>query len=302
MKMRKTIRQSLTESGIDYKEEIPLHTVCTLRVGGIADLGIYPKSEGELSLAVAALRSQGVPFEVIGRGSNLFFGDGRFSGALILTEGMTAIRREGNHLFADCGVTLAALATYAAEHSLSGLEFARGIPGSLGAAVFMNAGAYGSSMDTVVVSTRAMDRRTGEVFTLTDHGFGYRRSVYMEHPHWICLGAELALRQGDREEILGKMAELSKKRRDTQPLEFPSAGSYFKRPEGYFAGKLIEDAGLKGRSVGGAEIAVKHAGFLINRGGATARDVLALEKLVRDEVKEQFGVVLEREVRYLPTD
>ena len=299
--MKGAVLQSLAANDIPYRENLALHTVCTLRVGGIADLGIYPKSEEELLLTVSILNRERVPFEVIGRGSNLFFGDGRVSGALILTERMTAIRGEGERIFAQCGATLAALANYAAEQSLCGLEFARGIPGSLGGAVFMNAGAYGSSMEGVVASTRAMNRKTGEVFTLTDHGFGYRKSVYMENPLWICLGAELVLRRGKREEILSKMAQLSQKRRDSQPLEFPSAGSYFKRPEGYFAGKLIEDAGLKGRSVGGAEIAEKHAGFLINRGGATARDVLALEELVRDEVKERFGVVLEREVRYLPT-
>ena len=300
--MMKAITERLEERGIEYCERLPLHTVCTLRVGGVAALGIYPNTSEELSFVLSILREKSVSFEVIGRGSNLFFGDGYYSGALIFTERMSAVSLEGDRIYAECGVTLATLAGVAAEHSLTGMEFARGIPGSLGGAVFMNAGAYGSSMEHIVVSTKAMDRNTSEVFLLTDHGFDYRKSVYMEHPEWICLGAELKLCRGEKEAILARMAELSKKRRETQPLEIPNAGSYFKRPEGHFAGKLIEDAGWKGKKVGGAEIAVKHAGFLVNRGGATARDVLTLESLVCETVREKFGVTLEREVRYLPTD
>lgn len=299
--MMEAVKQALSEHGIVYREHLLLHTVCTLRVGGVADLGIEPANEEELRLTVSLLNEAGIPFEVIGRGSNLFFGDGRLEGALILTEKMAGIRCDSERIYVECGVTLAALATYAAERSLCGLEFARGIPGSLGGAIFMNAGAYGSSMDQVVISSRAMDSKTGEFFTLEEHDFGYRKSIYMEHPRWVCLGADLLLQKGDRDAIVQRMSELAQKRRASQPLEYPSAGSYFKRPEGHFAGKLIEDAGLKGRSVGGAQIAQKHAGFLINRGGATARDVLALEELVRDSVKEQFGISLEREVRYLPT-
>ncbi len=299
--MKQTVLRGLEAIGAEYKEALDLRTVCTLRVGGVAELGIYPRCEEDLRRIVLLLREEGVPFYVLGRGSNLFFGDGRLTGALILTERMERIRAEGERIFADCGVSLASLATFAAERSLTGLEFARGIPGSLGGAVFMNAGAYGSSMESVIVSTRAMDMKTAESFALTDHAFGYRKSIYMDHPDWICLGAELSLGRGEESVIRGTMAELARKRRASQPLEYPSAGSYFKRPEGHFAGKLIEDAGLKGRRIGGAEISEKHAGFLINRQGATARDVLSLEEAVRNEVKKSFGVMLEREVRYIPT-
>ena len=300
--MKESVLTGLSERGIAYRTELDLGSVCTMRVGGVAELGVYPKSEEELADTVRLLRASGVRFYTVGKGSNLFFGDGRLKGALILTEGFSQITLEGERLHAASGATLAALASLAAENSLTGLEFARGIPGTLGGAVFMNAGAYGSSMENVIVSTRALDTETGEILSLTDHGFGYRKSVYMAHPEWICLGAELALAQGDRETIRERMAELSQKRKASQPLELPGAGSYFKRPEGYFAGKLIEDAGLKGRRVGGAEISEKHAGFLVNRGGATATDILMLEETVRDEVRNRFGVTLEREVRFIPTD
>ena len=299
--MMNSVLRALDGIKVAYRKELELGTVCTLRVGGIADLGIYPENEEMLRRTVLLLQEHHIPFFVVGKGSNLFFGDGRLQGALIFTEKMNRILAEGTTLFADCGVSLASLASYAAERSLTGLEFARGIPGTLGGAIFMNAGAYGSTMERVTVETRAMDRRTGEIFTVTDHDFGYRHSIYMEHPAWICLGAKLSLAEGNREEIHQMMTELAQKRKASQPLEFPSAGSYFKRPGGNFAGRLIEEAGLKGRRVGGAEISVKHAGFLINRGDATARDVLALEELVRNEVQSRFGVTLEREVRYIST-
>jgi UDP-N-acetylmuramate dehydrogenase len=299
--MMENAMKRLCEKGIRIEKDLSLSAACTFRVGGMADLGIYPVNEEELCLAVSCLQNEGVPFEVIGKGSNLLFGDGHLEGALILCEGMNRIEKRGQRLLAQCGVSLASLAAFAAEYSLTGLEFARGIPGTVGGAIFMNAGAYGSSMERVVVSSRALDRITGEIFTITDHGFGYRKSIYMERPELICLEAELELTEGDREAIEATMRELSAKRRASQPLEFPSAGSYFKRPEGYFAGKLIEDAGLKGRTVGGACVSEKHAGFLINLGGATASDLLMLEEIVRNEVREKYGVTLEREVRFLPT-
>jgi UDP-N-acetylmuramate dehydrogenase len=215
---------------------------------------------------------------------------------------MRTVERKGDRLVAAAGAGLGALAVRAAEEELGGLEFARGIPGSLGGAIYMNAGAYGSSIGDILCRSRAMDRNTGEIFTLTDHGFDYRKSIYMKHPEWICLGAELALVPRKRQEIETTMAELARKRRDSQPLEYPSAGSYFKRPEGHFAGKLIEDAGLKGTRVGGAEVSEKHAGFLLNRGEATAKDILDLEALVCQRVRELFGVILIPEVQKIETE
>ncbi len=299
--MTQSMLEQLEQLGLCTVRELSLAQVCTFRVGGIGAVGIYPRSEQELCTAVGFLQKQGIAFEIIGRGSNLFFGDGFYEGALLFTKGLAGVEQQDNTLYAESGITLAALATLAADRALSGLAFARGIPGTLGGAVFMNAGAYGSSMAEVVRSSRALNRETGQIEVLTDHRFGYRHSIYMERPELICLSAELSLCRGDREEILSHMKELSAKRSASQPLEYPNAGSYFKRPEGFFAGKLIEDAGLKGASMGGAQVSEKHAGFLINSGGATAAELLALEELVRETVQRKFGVTLEREVRFVET-
>ncbi len=300
--MVNTVITLLQKKGIRATKDFPLSRACTFRVGGVAELCVCPHNEEAMRDTILLLREHHVPMTVIGRGSNLFFGDGRLEGALVLTEEMCRMERQGTHILAECGVSLAALAAFAAQESLGGLEFARGIPGSLGGAVFMNAGAYGSAMSEVTVRTRAMDTATGNIFEITDHGFGYRDSVYMKHPEWICLSADLSLHEADRKAVEETMAELARKRRESQPLEYPSAGSYFKRPEGHFAGKLIEDAGLKGRQIGGARVSEKHAGFLINAGGATAADILALERVVREEVEGRFGVRLETEVRFIPTE
>ena len=166
----------------------------------------------------------------------------------------------------------------------------------------MNAGAYGGEMSAVVENTLALDIEAGELFTVEDHEFGYRKSIYMQHPEWICLAVNLSLTVGNREEIEAQMREFAQSRREKQPLEYPSGGSYFQRPEGHFAGKLIEDAGLKGFCIGGAQVSEKHAGFLINRGDATAEEMLALEEKVCKEVRTQFGVTLTREVRFIATE
>ncbi len=290
---------TLSNNGILCVKDVPLSPRSSFRVGGCGELGIFPKSAEELKYCLSEIGAEGLSYHVIGNGSNILFLDGRLAGAFVFTEGLRDIRIDGETVYAEAGATLSSVAAKAAEVSLSGLEFARGIPGSLGGAVFMNAGAYGGQMSDVTVSTTAYNANTGETVTLTDHRFGYRKSIYMEKPGLICLCAELKLSVGDREEINGKMRELAVSRRQKQPLEYPSAGSYFKRPEGYFAGKLIEDCGLKGLRVGGAAVSEKHAGFVINLGGATAEDILELEKRVKDAVFEKFGVMLEREVRVI---
>ena len=289
----------LTEQGVACQADCPLSRLCTFGIGGSAALVIRPQSVGELSLAVRVLRDAELPFAVIGRGSNLLFGDGRLQTVLILTAGLDGLTVTGQTICADAGVSLAALAVAAADAGLSGLAFAAGIPGSVGGATVMNAGAYGSAMSDVVVRSTALDTETGEVLTLTDHGFGYRESIYQRQPRLICLHAEFLLTEGNTAQIRQHMRELARQRREKQPLAYPSAGSYFKRPEGHFAGKLIEDCSLKGCSVGGAAVSEKHAGFLINTGNATAEDVLALEEQIRRTVYERFGVELEREVRLI---
>lgn len=294
--MTDVVIQELRERGIETVQDVSLQNACTFRIGGRADLGVYPKNEAEMRTSVLLLRRHAIPFAVIGKGSNVLFGDGHLTGAVLFTEKMTLLRREENLLYAECGVSLASLASEAAEASLSGLEFAKGIPGSVGGAVFMNAGAYGASMSDVVVFSRSLCTECGEIEEIRDHHFGYRQSIYGENPNRICLGVGFRLKNGNRETIEQTMREYARKRRASQPLEYPSAGSYFKRPTGDFAGRLIEAAELKGFGVGGAQVSEKHAGFLINRGGATAADVLAAEAHVKEEVKRRFGVELQREV------
>ena len=295
----KHLLQSLARLGVAYEENVSLKSLSTFRIGGEAALALYPDSAEELAESVRLLRQDGFRFEVIGNGSNLLFCDGLFEGALILTQKMNTCRAEGNTLIADAGVSLATLAGTAAQAALTGLEFARGIPGTVGGALVMNAGAYGGAMADVTVKSLALNVETGEISELTDHGYGYRKSVYLSNGSLICLGGAFALSEGDKEKIMETMRCFAAQRKEKQPLEVPSAGSYFKRPEGHFAGKLIEDCGLKGYTVGGAQISRKHAGFIINIGNATASDVLRLEELARGEVYRRFGVTLEREVRFI---
>ena len=289
----------LLNSGIDCRRDIDLSEYSSLKVGGIGELCVFPKSTAELALCLSEITASGLEYHIIGNGSNILFLDGRLSGVFLFTEGLRKMSIEGNIIRAEAGVLLSALAAKAADASLCGLEFARGIPGSLGGGVFMNAGAYDGQLSDVVVSTLCYDAESGKTRILTDHSFSYRSSIYEMNTKLVCLSAELKLSEGNRDEIYARMRELSEARRQKQPLEFPSAGSYFKRPEGHFAGKLIEDAGLKGLSVGGAAVSEKHAGFIINRGGARASDILELEAKVIETVYEKFGIRLEREVRVI---
>ena len=298
--MRDELLNFFEKNGVEYRVDVNLKERSTFRIGGICALGLFPDSVEKATLCIRELRKMEEPFFIVGRGSNILFGDGVTERALIFTERLRGIRREGNTVYAEAGVTLASLAAFAAKEDLCGLEFAAGIPGSVGGAVYMNAGAYGGEMSGVVSRSVAYDAARGKMLDVVDHGFGYRRSVYMDNADLTCLAAEFSLGEGDGEQIRGRMRELAAKRREKQPLEYPSCGSYFKRPEGHFAGKLIEDAGLKGARVGGACVSEKHAGFIVNLGGATAEDVLKLEALVTETVREKFGVTLEREVRVIP--
>lgn len=214
-----------------------------------------------------------------------------------MDKGTDAITVNGKSIKAEAGAMLSKAAYAAYENGLTGLEFASGIPGTVGGAMVMNAGAYGQEMKDVTVSVTLFDASSGEVLTVPacDMEFGYRTSIVKKHPYTV-LAAEFELKAGNREEIKARMDELALARRQKQPLEYPSAGSTFKRPEGYFAGKLIEDAGLKGYTVGGAAVSEKHCGFVVNTGNATAAEVLQLMSDVRDRVNERFGVVLEPEV------
>ncbi len=270
----------------------------TFRVGGPADIFLTPSAE-ELPAVLSVCREEQMPVTVIGNGSNLLVGDQGIRGVVIcIGSGMRGIRVDGEKIFLEAGVTLAAAAQQAAKAGLAGLEFASGIPGTFGGAVVMNAGAYGGEMKDVIVSVRVISE-DGEILTLSKEelDLSYRHSVIPERGYLVIDGELLLTREKDPDQITERMEELKKKRIEKQPLEYPSAGSTFKRPEGYFAGKLIMDAGLRGFSVGGAAVSEKHCGFVINKGNATAADICALMDEVTRIVKEKYAVTLEPEVK-----
>ena len=297
--IKQSVIDELAQAGIAFKQNECVASRSTFKVGGIADIAVFPTGRDELVETIRILRKEGIRTEIIGNASNVLFAFDHFDGALVFTSGISNVTVEGNRILADCGSSLTYLSQTAAKSSLSGLEFAYGIPGLVGGSVYMNAGAYGSQMSEVVEYTDAYDLSRNEVVRIYDHGFAYRKSIYMDTSDLICLGACFSLKSGDNSDIMAKMSENMDCRRKNQPLEFPSAGSYFKRPQGYFAGKLIEDCGLKGLRVGGAEVSVKHAGFIVNRGGATWRDILELEEKIKEIVMSRYSVLLEREVRLI---
>ena len=269
----------------------------SFRIGGPADRLVLA-SEAEAVEEIRALRKSKTPFFVLGRGSNLLVSDRGFRGTVIklLPE---APQRTGDRILCSAGTTLSEAAVFARQQGLSGMEFAHGIPGTVGGAVVMNAGAYGGEIKDILTSARVLTRED-EIRTVSvqELALGYRSSA-VDAAGWIVLSAEFALTPAPEDEIRAKMEELSERRKEKQPLEYPSAGSTFKRPEGYFAGKLIQDAGLKGFSVGDAAVSEKHAGFVINRGKATAAEVYTLIREVQRRVKSQSGVELMPEVRFV---
>lgn len=283
-------------------ENEPLARHTTFRVGGPADVLFLPESAEELQRAMELAREAGEDCLVIGNGSNLLVRDGGVRGLVIKLAGpMSGVSVEGTAIRAQAGASLSQVSRAALQASLTGLEFASGIPGSLGGALAMNAGAYGGELSQVV--REAMVLMDGRVQTLSREELvmGYRTTRVLREGG-IVLSAVLDLKEGDAPQIAETMDELNRRRREKQPLSFPSAGSTFKRPEGYFAGALIEQAGLKGYAIGGAQVSEKHAGFLINRGGATASDLLRLIEYVQERVYAQSGVRLETEVRICGVD
>ena len=280
----------------------PMSRHTTFKVGGPADVMFLPESEDQVVAAIEAAKAEGVPIQVIGNGSNLLVRDGGIRGLVIaLGEGMAAIARAGNVITAWAGASLARVAAYAQAAGLAGLEFASGIPGTLGGGCAMNAGAYGGQLSDVLIDAQVY--LDGAVRTLSkdEMQMGYRTTRPLREGG-IVLSARFALTPDDPEAILARMRDLNARRRDKQPLNFPSAGSTFKRPEGYFAGSLIEQAGLKGRSVSGAQVSEKHAGFIVKTGEATASDIIELIHIVQDEVRAHSGVTLEPEVRIIGED
>lgn len=298
IKVEKLMNAYVPEEDILSKEPMWKHT--TFRVGGEADCFVRISSPSQLAGLIPRLKENKIPWFIMGNGSNLLVGDKGFRGVILqIGSKMGALSTEGSRIRAGAGALLSAAAKYAMEQGLSGLEFASGIPGTVGGGVMMNAGAYGGEMKQVIRSVTVLDEN-GRVFELEGGAmeFGYRTSV-IKRRRLIVLEAVMALEAGDREEIRAKMEELAARRKEKQPLEFASAGSTFKRPEGYFAGKLIMEAGLRGYGVGGARVSEKHCGFVINAGEACAADIAAVIKEVQRRVKEHSGVSLEPEVIFL---
>lgn len=293
------ISEIVTASMVRINEPMSRHT--TFKIGGTADLLAEPSNMNQTEALLKLLKQLSIPYVVIGNGSNILVGDKGIRGVVIkIGNQFNEVQTDDNIITACAGVKLSRLASVACGNRLSGLEFAGGIPGTLGGALYMNAGAYGGEMKQVVKSVTYLDssciRRTIDV---RDCAFGYRTSLFANDPGCVILGCTIELHEGNPEDIKARMNELAAKRNEKQPLNFPSAGSTFKRPEGAYAGKLIQDSGLMGARVGGASVSEKHAGFIVNDKGATAADVRELISLVQKKVKEDSGYDLLPEVRFI---
>ncbi len=292
------IRANVPEEDILTEEPMSRHT--TFRIGGEAACFIRISSEEQLRKLIPYFENVGIEYFVLGKGSNLLVGDKGYPGVILqISDACQQIEAEGNRLQVQAGAALSKVALFAMERGLEGLEFAAGIPGTVGGGVVMNAGAYGGEMKQVVESVRVLSSE-GEILTLDNDTmeFGYRTSI-IRNRNFTVLSVTFRLREGNREEIRARIEDFQKRRMEKQPLNYPSAGSTFKRPEGYFAGKLIMDAGLRGFQIGDARVSDKHCGFVVNVGKATARDVTDVIEEVQEKVRERFGVSLEREVIYL---
>lgn len=296
--IRKMFYDLLGEDRVFTEEAMSQHT--TFKIGGPADYFLMPDKGEDVGRVIKICKEKEIPYFILGNGSNLLVGDGGYRGAVIqIYRNMSSVTVEGNEITAQAGALLSAVAAAAKNASLTGFEFAGGIPGTIGGAVVMNAGAYGGEMKDVLTEVTVMNAE-GDIFTLPTEELelGYRTSI-IKTAGYIVLEAKIRLKEGDPEVIRETMKDLTIRRTTKQPLEYPSAGSTFKRPEGYFAGKLIMDSGLAGYQVGGAQVSEKHCGFVINAGDATARDVRTLMDNVRDIVYKKYGVTLEPEVKFL---
>ncbi len=281
------------------KEKEPMSRYTTFHVGGCAEFLVLPETIEQIKEIIQLAKKEEVPYLLLGNGSNMLVSDQGVSGIVIRFQRFQKMEVNGEEITAQAGVSLALLGKTACKHSLTGLEFAAGIPGTLGGAIRMNAGAYGGEMKDVVTEVTVLTE-DGVVVELPAEqlGFAYRKSV-VEEKNYVVLEVKMKLQQGNEDEIRNYMDQLSKQRREKQPLEYASAGSTFKRPEGHFAGKLIQDAGLRGFAIGDAMVSEKHCGFVINRKNATAKEIVDVMKYVQKEVKDKFDVLLEPEVRFI---
>lgn len=302
--LAKAVGSENIEKDADMSKEV------SFRAGGKADILVRPQNREQLIEVLSLLSKEDVNHLVMGNGSNLLIKDGGYRGVVVKISSAAfsdfeILKEENGYVYVrvGAGMLMGVLARKLADNSLAGFEFASGIPGSLGGAVFMNAGAYDGEIKDIIVSAEVIDKDGTEIKTVDakDMELSYRHSIF-HNTGDVIISAELKFKQGNKEEIEAKMAELGKRRNEKQPVNYPSAGSFFKRPEGYFAGKLVQDAGLKGYTVGGAQVSELHSGFVINIGGATASDIVAVMKHCQKEVYDKFGVNLEPEVRILGED
>lgn len=296
------LKKELDCSKIKYVCDKKSSELSHFRIGGAAKLCAYPKSRDELVTVVRLARKLDVKHKLIGRGSNLLFSDKTYDGALIVSSECKELKKVNDtQIYAECGVSLIHFANFAAAEGLSGLEFASGIPGNVGGAVFMNAGAYGGEIKDVLVSCDVYDSESDRAFTLSNAecDFLYRTSRFAKNRNLMILSATFEFERGECEEIRRRMSEFNENRMEKQPYELPNAGSTFKRGDGYIAAKLIDDAGLKGFRIGDAQVSEKHAGFVVNLGNASSSDVLALMEKIENTVFSLYGIRLEREIEYV---
>ncbi len=287
-------------AGCDIEWNKSTKSLCTFKIGSECDAAVYPKSTDAFIGLVRCLELHDVKYTIIGNGSNIVFPDERYEGIVICTSGMDAVKTEGEYIYAQCGAKLNSVCVAALNAGLSGLEFAYGIPGTVGGGIFMNAGAYGGELRDVTVSVTAYDITQDKVMELSGDmcGFGYRTSGFQNGERYI-LDAKFKLTPGNNEEIKAKMQEIRSKRHAKQPLNYPSAGSAFKRYPGRYTGQMIDEAGLKGKTVGGAQVSTLHAGFIINTGKATCQDLMSLVQLIKEEIKKREGIDIECEIRFI---
>lgn len=300
LKLKNLFNNIYSEDEIKINELMKEHV--NFKVGGPADVLLIPSKAEQIIESIKICKDNNIPYFVIGNGSNLLVKDGGIRGVVIKLTELTNLEVNETEIKADCGVMLKNLSDKALENSLTGLEFSCGIPGTVGGAVFMNAGAYDGEIKNIIKEAQVITS-SGEIVTMSkdELELGYRTSKVMKD-NLIVISATFKLEKGNKKEIKEKIDDLTQKREEKQPLEYPSAGSTFKRPEGHFAGKLIQDSGLKGYSIGGAAVSSKHSGFVINKGNATAKDILDLIAYIQKEVKKQFGVELHPEVRIIGED
>ena len=278
------------------EKDISLSTLTTYKTGGIAKLVVYPNNINNLKQLLKLIHKHNIKYFILGKGSNTLFSDKEFNGVIIKLDKLNNFEIKETEIYVESGMILSKLVQASIKNELTGLEFAIGIPGTIGGAIYMNAGAYGSKMSNIVKSVIVLDEKLQiEEIPLEKLKFDYRYSIFQANKNLICVAANIKLEHGNHDEIASKIKENLLKRKNSQPLEYPSAGSVFRNPEGNYAGKIIEELGLNGKNIGGAEISTKHANFIINKNNASSSDILNLIKLVQKEVKDKYKIDLKLE-------